>query len=303
MARMTKAQQRRAASDRAQARVEAARRARTRRRMTLALTSVATVLVVVAVLVVVKVVSSSTPSASAPVVPTGAAKARILTDVTSVPVSTLDAVGRGTAAGLPAVIHHAAALVGPDGKPELLYVGAEWCPFCAAERWAMVVALDRFGTFSNLGLTRSAGNDTFPNTATLTFHGASYTSQYLTFTPVETQDRDHHVLQAPTAEQQRLMTTYDGPPYVDASSTGAIPFVDFGNKYLVSGSSYSPKVLAGRSWSQIASSLDDASDPVARSIDGAANTLTAAICTMTGNQPSAVCTSPAISALVGKLAS
>ena len=32
------------------------------------------------------------------------------------------------------------------GKPEILYVGAEYCPYCAAERWAMVVALSRFGT-------------------------------------------------------------------------------------------------------------------------------------------------------------
>ena len=32
------------------------------------------------------------------------------------------------------------------GLPEMLYMGAEYCPFCAAERWAMVMALSKFGT-------------------------------------------------------------------------------------------------------------------------------------------------------------
>ena len=40
-----------------------------------------------------------------------------------------------------------------DGKPEVLYVGAEYCPFCAAERWPVVVALSRFGTWSGLSAT------------------------------------------------------------------------------------------------------------------------------------------------------
>src|SRR5438270_1263439 len=31
-------------------------------------------------------------------------------------------------------------------KPVFLFVGAQYCPFCAAERWAVVKALSRFGT-------------------------------------------------------------------------------------------------------------------------------------------------------------
>ena len=37
-----------------------------------------------------------------------------------------------------------------NGKPEILYIGAEFCPYCAAERWAIAVALSRFGTLSPL---------------------------------------------------------------------------------------------------------------------------------------------------------
>ena len=39
-----------------------------------------------------------------------------------------------------------AALTGPSGSPELFYYGAEYCPYCAAERWSVVIALSRFGT-------------------------------------------------------------------------------------------------------------------------------------------------------------
>ena len=36
------------------------------------------------------------------------------------------------------------------GKPEVLYVGTEFCPYCAAESWSLIVALSRFGQFSGL---------------------------------------------------------------------------------------------------------------------------------------------------------
>ena len=70
-------------------------------------------------------------------------------------------------------------------------MGAEYCPYCAAERWGMIVALSRFGTFTGLQTTHSAAKDgagnaeVYPNTATWTFVHSSYTSKYLTFTPVE----------------------------------------------------------------------------------------------------------------------
>ena len=64
-------------------------------------------------------------------------------------------------------------------------MGAEYCPYCAAERWAMAVALSRFGTFSNLRLIHSSSADIYPNTPTLSFYKSSYTSKYVQFTPVE----------------------------------------------------------------------------------------------------------------------
>ena len=86
-----------------------------------------------------------------------------------------------------------------------------------------------------------------------------------------------------------------------AASQGAIPFIDFGNKYLISGASYSPQVLQGKTWAQISAALSDPSSPIAKAVDGTANYITAAICKLTNNQPANVCTAPSITALSGKL--
>jgi hypothetical protein len=189
----------------------------------------------------------------------------------------------------------------------MLYIGAEYCPYCAAERWAMVVALSRFGTFKGLSTTHSSSSDQFPNTPTWTFYKSTYTSKYLTFAGVEettnklaSDGQSYTPLQTPTSAQEALLTKYDAPPYVSSSSKGAIPFVDIGNKYMISGASYSPQLLQGKTWSQIGTALKDPTSPIAKAIDGTANYITAAICKVTGNQPASACT-PAVKQLETKL--
>ena len=41
------------------------------------------------------------------------------------------------------------------GKPLVFFMGAEWCPFCASERWALVAATSRFGKWTGLGELQS----------------------------------------------------------------------------------------------------------------------------------------------------
>ena len=72
-----------------------------------------------------------------------------------------------------------------NGKPQVFYDGAEYCPFCAAARWGMIVSLSRFGTFSGLKTVHSSTTDNPPNIPTWTFYGSTYTSKYINFTPVE----------------------------------------------------------------------------------------------------------------------
>jgi thiol-disulfide isomerase/thioredoxin len=286
----------------------AARRAEQRRRILIAGGSILAVIIVIVAFIVIKASSSpskpTTTTSSSANGPTGSALASVVAKVTSVPASTLNTVGTGGGAvsGTPVTIKGSPAALTSGGKPEMLYMGAEYCPYCAAERWAMIVALDRFGTFSGLatvhsGIKNGAGDaEPDPSTPTWTFVNATYTSKYLTFTPVEMQTNipdastgSYTTLQTPTAAQNALITKYDAAPYT--TEAGAIPFVDFGNKYLIIGASYDPGVLSGLSWSTVATDLSNPSSPVAKAVDGTANYITAALCKMTGNQPASACTS------------
>jgi thiol-disulfide isomerase/thioredoxin len=210
----------------------------------------------------------------------------LTTAISSVPQSVL------AAAGLPADVPSPVALSGAppltsDGKPEVLFVGAEWCPYCAAERWALTQALSRFGAFSGLGTTSSSTSDVYPGTQTLSYYGSSYTSGDLVFVPVETATNTYTPLQKPTPPETAILQRYDRPPY--ASVSGSVPFIDIGNKWIVSGASYSPKLLAGMDQSQIAAAMSDPSSAVGTLIDGAANRIAAAICSITGSQPASAC--------------
>jgi thiol-disulfide isomerase/thioredoxin len=227
--------------------------------------------------------------------------ASVIKDITSVPAGTLASIGSGGAYAKTVSPVSAPALKS-GGKPEILYMGAEYCPYCATERWAMVQALGRFGTFSGLHGIHSSSTDVYPSTPTLTFLGSHYTSKYLTFTPVETQGlTEGTTLQTPTSAQDKLFSKYDSAPYVSSSEAGAIPFIDLGGKYLIHGAQYNPQLLQGKTWAEVAAALGDKSSTIAQGADGAANILTAAICKVTNNQPGSVCSTATISSLQGKL--
>jgi thiol-disulfide isomerase/thioredoxin len=280
----------------------AAKRAEARRRILITAGSVVAVLAIVGALIGIKLASSggTGPGGGATSQLTGSQLTAVVNRVTSVPPATLRAVGKGTS--FPKImIPVTGSPLTSNGKPEVLYMGAEYCPFCATERWAMAVALSRFGTFSGLGAIHSAADDTPASIPTLTFYKSAYTSKYLTFTPVELQKVDRSPLQKPTAEQNALMSKYDAPPYVQAANAGSIPFVDFGNKWITSGASYSYQVLQGKTWSQVADELRNPSTPVAQGADGAANVMTAAICKLTNGQPASVCSTPLIKSLQSQL--
>lgn len=222
-----------------------------------------------------------------------------------VPVAVVDAVTRPNASVLAQIgtggqPGNLAKLPGPQltdsaGKPLVVYVGGEYCPFCAAERWVIVAALARFGTFSGLQEMTSAATDVYPNTSTFTFINASYSSTSVGFESSEVEDRNQQPLQSPSAQVANVFSTFDRPPYT--STTGGFPFLDIAGRYTLSSTSYSPQLLQGLSWTQIASQLQDPSSQVAQAIWGNANILTAAICSATGNQPESVCSAPYIQSI------
>src|SRR5262249_10181130 len=161
---------------------------------------------------------------------------------------------------------------------------------------ALVAALGRFGTFSGVTLARSSSSDAYPNTATLSFRRARYTSSYLAFQGVELQDRDRRPLQQMTDAQAHVVSAYDRRPYVDADA-GAIPFLDVGGRFLLTGAQYDPRVLGAQNQHDIATALNRSQTAQAKGVVGAANYLTAGLCTLTGNRPEETCGLPIIKRL------
>ena len=125
------------ARERIEAQRAATRRAQARRRVLLAGGSVLAVIAVVVAVIVVRL-SQSPPKPGGTVTSTEYA-----TQLTTVPASVFDAVGPGTATGLSAITGRSPLT--QNGKPEVLFIGGEYCPYCGAQRWAIAAALSRFG--------------------------------------------------------------------------------------------------------------------------------------------------------------
>ena len=277
----------------ARARVAAQRRAEARRAYQIR--AGIAVLVVLAVVGIIVGVYFSRDTAK-PAASRAPASAQLIAAVTGVPAATLDAVGKGKVDTLSKSTSGESVRMA-DGKPLVFFMGAEFCPYCAAERWPLIVALSRFGTFSNLSTTFSSSTDTDPNTPTFSFHGSSFTSKYITFQPVEVETNQpasgggYTALDKLTSDQQAIVSKFD--------QGGGFPFVDFGDQSIGTAVSYDPALLAGMTHDQIAAQLKDPNSAIAKAILGSANAYTAEICKLTNNQPSDVCSSPAATAYSG----
>ncbi|MDE1870377.1 MAG: DUF929 family protein, partial [Candidatus Micrarchaeota archaeon] len=82
-----------------------------------------------------------------------------------------------------------------NGKPSVLYLGAISCIYCGENRWAMALALGRFGNFSSIYNGYSSfGDGDLPtlywlpaalNDSSAVNFGSNYSSRYINFLPVE----------------------------------------------------------------------------------------------------------------------
>ena len=193
-------------------------------------------------------------------------------------------------------------------SPAMLYYGAEYCPYCAAERWAMTAALSRFGTWSDLKITASSHTDVYPQTNTFSYHGATFTSPYITFSGVE------QYTNVPTSSGTSGFTTLQNPdgrgeidprPSTAAPSTtptpplrGASPSPSWTSTTWPSspGPATAPASWPASPGPQIAGGLSDPTNPATQAIVATANYITAAICASTKGAPASVCNSPGVQA-------
>jgi hypothetical protein len=250
-------------------------------------------------------------SSPAAVAQTSRTSPAIVGSLSTIPAATFDAVGAtvpGVELTAPQVLSGQPALTA-QGRPLVLFVGSEFCPFCAAERWPLVVALARFGRFTELHDATSSSQSVFPDTATFSFAGAQYTSPYLTFTGIERYsdqvgaDGSFTRVARLTSAQAALVAHYScaGSP----AATCTAPFVDIGGRMVATTSGFSPALLAGLSQAQIAGMVAQppqstsppttlATPPVGQAVLAAANQLSAGMCAATGQRPSAVCRSKGV---------
>jgi hypothetical protein len=207
--------------------------------------------------------------------------------------STLAAVGLPSTVAIPDKVTPSLSTVASNGI--VSYVGAEYCPYCAIQRWALLVALSKFGTFTHLdNEVFSSSNDVYPHLPSWSFVGATYSSKYFSFDPTEITSS----MRSPGGPggYQRLerMSAAQRVAFDKYNPQGTIPFVDIGNHYVTLGASSSPSVLEGLSLSEIGSDLNRPQSAVAQAIDGSANYLIAALCTLTQTAAPALCSTSVI---------
>jgi hypothetical protein len=183
------------ARERVAAERAARKRAEARRRLLVPIAAVTAVLAIVVALVAVKLTAGPAHlvASEAP------ASAAVVRQVSSVPAAVLASVDPGQAITSLEPVKTSGPPLTIGGKPAIVFVSEESCPFCAAERWPVAVALSHFGTLSDLGTTSSSATDVYPDTATLSFRTVRYQSAELTLRTTELADNAGRPLQPQTA--------------------------------------------------------------------------------------------------------
>jgi hypothetical protein len=251
---------------------------------------------------VVLVRDNSGPSTTSTVETFTPAPSSLISTVASVPGPVYDAVGVTSPANpvqAPTVAGTGSApmwLATADGGPPLpvvFFYGAEFAPYAAVQRWPLILALSRFGTFSQLGVMQSSATTAFANLSTFTFWKNHYTSKYLVLQSVERYSSLNPTgarylgLQRPNAQQAAAVSSFGASPNTFA-------LLDVANRYVLNGASFAPGVLAGLSQSQIAGNLDTPASPLTQAVVTSANEITASICAVDGDKPDAVCESKGV---------
>jgi choline dehydrogenase-like flavoprotein len=176
-----------------------------------------------------------------------------------------------------------------NGKPEVLFIGAQYCPHCAGQRWPVVKALSQFGTFSHLRSTASSEG----NIPTFDLTHATYTSRFIAFDHKDVEDSNHNPLQTLTSAEQTLFSRYD--------PTGSIPLVLAGG-YAVSGDAYNLADIQGLSFAQVQRALHQGnSTQIVADINAEVNALTTFLCRTDGMKPASVCDRRTIRTIVRTL--
>jgi hypothetical protein len=155
-------------------------------------------------------------------------------------------------------------------KVLVYYLGAGFCPWCAAERWPIIEALKHFGTWEELKQDKSADrNEPFLNLPTYNFSGAKFKSDYVEFIGKEFQDRNFQDLDHFTDADNTIIDNYN--------LQGVIPFIFVGGRFIRIGSGPKPEQFVGLNNDDVKKQLEGKNTNLARAIEEEANYIAALI--------------------------
>ena len=176
-----------------------------------------------------------------------------------------------------------------DGKLLVFFMGAEYCPYCAAERWAIVRALQKYGRWSGLKQAISAARDEpFLNLPTYDLTEAAYTSPHIEFVAREIEDREFKPLQKLLENEEKLLKQYN--------SEKQIPFLLIGGRFMQIEAGFTPKIFIGHTFRQTETELKKAESEIRKTIDAEANIIRALLCVV--GLPAELCKETGVAELV-----
>lgn len=177
------------------------------------------------------------------------------------------------------------------GKLYVFFMGAEYCPYSAAERWAIVRALQKFGQWDGLKQTMSAARDEpFLNLPTYDFTSATYTSPHIEFYSRETKDREFKPLQKLLKSEEKLVRKFN--PEKD------IPFLLIGGRFVQIGAGFTPKIFIGHTFRQTETELKKIESEIRKTIDNEASIISALMCV--SGLPPELCKETGVAELVAQ---
>ncbi len=180
-----------------------------------------------------------------------------------------------------------------SGKSLVFFMGAGFCPFCAAERWAIVSAMSNFGKWEGLVDTASADHDEkYLNIPTVSFARARYESDHVEFVGRETADRNFEPLQELGEKDYEILDTFN-PDQI-------IPFLLVDGQFMQVGAGYGPQILEGMDHAEVKAELANPVSPVGKEMKAEIDNITALICKSIGGK-AAACNSESIKSLAGKI--
>jgi hypothetical protein len=178
-----------------------------------------------------------------------------------------------------------------DGKLSVFFMGAEHDPFCAAERWAVVRALQKFGQWEGLKQTMSAARDEpFLNLPTYDFTEATYTSSHIEFMARELRDREFKPLQKLLKTEEKLVRKFNPEK--------EIPFLLVGGRFMQIGAGFTPKIFIGHTFRQTETELKKAESEIRKTIDAEGNIVAALLCA--SGLPPELCKETGVAELVAQ---